>query len=209
MAQHKATRRQSMRSALAHRRLADELLDSLADSQSKFNGLVAQLDAEDKDSGNHTSVAAFAISDVFEADGEGSGAQHKASLRKSLRSALAHKKLADEIADAMEEMATAQNALVTKLDADLDTGSYSDTDYAASLALEAIDADGEGTEAQHKASLRKSLRSALAHRRLADEVMDAIVEWQSQYNAALAVLDTDWDAGDLAGIGATELDPDA
>lgn len=208
MSQHKATRRKSLRSAVCHRRLADELLDSLADTQSKFNSLMAQLDANPKASGN-TAAAANAITDIFEADDEGTDAQHKASLRKSLRSALSHKRLADEICDAMEEMATAQNALVTKLDTDLDAGAYSDTDYEATLALSVLDPDAEGEEAQHKASLRKSLRSALSHRRLADEIIDAIAEVQSQYNAALAILDTAYAAGAFADVSATELDPDA
>jgi hypothetical protein len=193
---------------MAHRRLADEVLDSLADSQSKFNSLTAQLTANPKASGN-TSVAAHAIADIFEADGEGSGAQHKASLRKSMRSALAHKRLADEICDALEEFAVAQNALVAKLDADLATGAYDETDYEASLALEVVDADAEGSEAQHKASLRKSLRSALSHRRLADEIIDAIAEAQSQYNAALAILDTAYIAGAFDDVSVSELDPDA
>lgn len=209
MSQHKATRRRTLRSALSHRRLADELLDSLADNQAKFNSLIEQLNAEDKDSGNHSSAAAHEITDIFEADGEGTGAQHKASLRKSLQSALSHRRMANEIADAMEELATAQNALITKLDADEDTGSYSDTDYESSLELTALEPDAEGEDAQHKASLRRSLRSALSHKSLADEILDAIVEVQTQYNAALAILDTDFDAGDFDDVSVSVLDPDA
>jgi len=207
-APHKRTLRQSLRSALSHKKLADELLDSLADSQSKFNSLVSQLDGTSKAAGN-TVTTAHLITDIFEADDEGSDAQHKSTLRKSLRSALSHKKLADEIADAMEELATAQNALSVKLDADLAIGVYTDVDYASTLTLAVLDPDAEGADAQHKQSLRKSLKSALVHSRLADQILDAMADMQTQYNAALVVLDTAYAASAFSAISSTPIDPDA
>jgi len=205
---HKSTLRKSLRSALSHKKLADELLDSLADSQTKFNSLVSQLNGQAKGVGN-TATSAHLITDIFEADGTGTEAQHKSTLRKSLRSALSHKKLADEIADSMEELATAQNALSVKLDADLAIGAYSDTDYASTLTLAVSDPDAEGSDAQHKQSFRKSLKSALVHSRLADQILDSIADMQTQYNAALAILDTAYAASAFAAVSSTPIDPDA
>lgn len=44
---------------------------------------------------------------------------------------------------------------------------------------------------QNKAKLRAILRSSLANKRAADEVLNAIMELQSQMNALLAKLDVD------------------
>ncbi len=147
------------------------------------------------------------ISDLFEADDEQAGAQHKQTIRKSLRSAIAHKKLADEIADSIEEMQAANNAVLAKLDAE--AGTLNDADYEDTLTLSVIDDDGEGSEAQHKQSLRKSLRSAMANKRAADQIMDAIKAMQESFNAAMVVLDTGSINGAMATFQVTALDPDA
>jgi len=206
MSQHKATRRQSLRSALAHRRMADEILDSIADSQAKWNATMDKLDADTAAALDTDYEASGAITDLFEAD-ESVVGQHKVTLRETLRSALAHKRLADEIADAMEEAQTAYNAMLIKLDTQ--AGTLTDTDWVDTLGLEALGADGEGIEAQHKASLRKSLRSALAHKRLADEIMGALVALQVSINDSLAALDAGSVNGAHAGFKVSELDPDA
>jgi hypothetical protein len=192
---------------MSHRRLADEILDSLADVQAKWNDTMDKLDADTAGALDTDYEAVGAITDVFEADGVGSDAQHKQSLRKSLRSALAHRKLADEIADALEEMSVGYNALLVKLDAE--GGTLASTDFVADLGLEVMDADGEGSDAQHKASLRKSLRSALAHKRLADEIMDAMVGMQEAMNGSLAELDGGGVNGLHEQYKVSELDPDA
>lgn len=48
--------------------------------------------------------------------------------------------------------------------------------------------DGNG---QYRAKLRVILRSALASKRGANELLDAIIELQAQHNALLAKLDVD------------------
>ena len=63
-------------------------------------------------------------------------AQNKAKLRAILRSSLANKKKADELADAVIELQNQMNALMAKLDSD--TG-VADTDYAANLEVSNID----------------------------------------------------------------------
>jgi len=207
MSQHKATRRKSLRSAMAHRKLADTILDSIAQSQTQFNATMDKLNADTSAALDINYESSLAISSPVEFDNVESGAQHKVSLRKSLRSALAHKRLADEIADAVEEQQVAINALLVKLDAQ--AGVLADVNFVSTLGLEVIDADGAGSDAQHKVSLRKSLRSALAHRRLADEIIDAIVALQESMNDSLAALDAGSVNGAHVGFKVSELDPDA
>ena len=202
-APHQRTLRQSLRSALSHKRLADQLLDIIKDAQTKWNTTSAKIVADtaialdvDYNAGDTT---------AFDFDAQGTLAQHLATLRVSLRSALCHKWLADETIDAIEEFQVALNALHAKLDAE--AGTLNDTDYLATLGLTPIDPDTEGTSAQHKASMRVSMKSALCHSRLADQILDSVASLQSTFNTALAVLD-----GGLVAVVATPvtvIDPDA
>jgi uncharacterized protein with von Willebrand factor type A (vWA) domain len=191
---------------MAHRRLADEILDSIADTQEKFNATMDKLDADTAAALDTDYESTGAITDIFEADDEGTDAQHKRTLRETMRSAFSHKKLADEVADAMEEMQTAYNAMLVKLDAE--GGTLNDTDYESSLAVTTIDSDGEGSEAQHKRSLRATMRSALSHRSLADDIMDAISGVQDAMRDSLAALDAGSVNGAHAGFKVTVLDAD-
>jgi hypothetical protein len=207
MSQHKATRRQTLRSALAHKSVADRLLDQLVSTQSKFNALMDKLDADDAATLDTDYVATLEITSLFEADEAALPGQHKADLRKALRSALAHKSLADEIADAMEEIQASFNALLAKLDAQ--AGVLADTDFADLLGVSPVDPDAAYLPAQHKVSLRKSLRSALAHKSLADELLDAVAGVQNAMNSSLAALDAGSVNGAHAGFKVAELDPEA
>ena len=204
--QNKASMRKKLRSALAHKKAADKLLDSILDSQTKWNSAMDKLQADNPASLDVNYASTRSIADMFEADGEGSGAQHKASLRDSLHSALAHRHLADELCDALEEFQTAHNALMVKLDAE--AGTLDDVTYASLLSVTPIDRDGEGSGAQHKASLRKSLRSAVANKSLADSMLDAIWELQTALNSELALLDTSVVAGS-SSRKVSVIDPDA
>ena len=204
--QHKASRRQSMRSALAHRRAADELLDSLHDLQKKWNASMAKLDADTAVALDTDYEASGKITDVFESDASALPAQHKSTIRKTMRSALAHRRLADEICDALEELHVAYNAILVKLDAQ--GGTLTDTDWVSSLGIQKMEIDKSEAGAQHKASLRKSARSALSHRRLADEFLDALVAAQDNMNQSLAALDAGNVNGAHAAFTLSELDPD-
>lgn len=205
--QNKASMRKKLRSALAHKKLADELLDSIADSQAKWNSTMDKLQADNPASLDTNYASTQSVTDVFEADGENMGAQHKASLRDSLRSALAHRKLADEICDSLEEFQVAFNAMLVKLDAE--AGTLNDTDYLSLLQVAQMDALAEGSDAQHKASLRDSLRSALANKSLADVIVNAIEELQSSLNSELALLDSGAVAGSSGNKVLELIDPDA
>jgi hypothetical protein len=207
MAQHKQSYRKSLRSALAHRKLADEILDNLKLGQDTLNSVLDKLDLDDAATLDADYEATLAISSIFESDDEGLDAQHKQSLRKSLRSALAHRKLADEMMDALEELHVAINALLVKLDAE--GGILNDTDYAALLALDILDAEASLSDAQHKASVKKSLRSALAHKKLADALLSSIRAVQDAFNASLAQLDAGNVNGAHAALKIESIDPDS
>ena len=149
----------------------------------------------------------LAITSLFEADEAKLPGQYKATLRQALRSALAHRKLADEICDAMEEFQVSLNALLVKLDAE--AGTLNDGNYESLLAIPVLDVESEGSDAQHKASLRKSLESALANAHLAGQIMDAIIGSQEAYNAALALIDAGTINGMTAALKVSVLDPES
>src|SRR5688500_13680517 len=201
---HKATLRKSLQSALAHRRLANELLDSILDTQQKFNAAMAKLDADAALTLDIDYASTLSVTDLFEADTAGSG-QHKATLRQSLRSALMHKRLADEIADALEEMQVAYNALLVKLDAE--AGVLNDVDYASTLAVTPIDPDSS-LSGQHQSTMRRTLEVSLAHSKLADTILDSIKALQDSFNSALKQLDTSVVTASMAGFQVTENTPD-
>jgi hypothetical protein len=207
MSQHKATRRQTLRSALSHKSVADRVLDQLAASQASFNALMDKLDADDAGSLDTDYVASLEIASPFEGDEPALPGQHKADLRKALQSALAHRRIANEVVDALEEFQVGFNAMLAKLDAQ--GGTLADTDFADTLGLVAVDPDASYLPGQHKASFRRTLESALANSKLADELSDSFAGLQGSLNQSLAALDAGNVNGAHAGFKVSELDPDA
>lgn len=197
-AQHKASKRASLRSALKHTKLANNILDSLATSQTAFNALMDKIDADNSATLDVDYVSTQTVDLDFDPDATGTDAQHKSTFRNSLRKALSHKALADEILDAIDELEVTHNALLAKLDAEV--GILNDTDYASALGSSVTDSDSPGSGAQHKVSFRVSLRSALCHRKLANDILDAISSTQGAMNSALAALDGDTGVGALLGL---------
>lgn len=197
-AQHKASKRVSLRSALRHKKLADSLLDSLVTTQIAFNALMDKIDADNSATLDVDYVSTQVLDNNFAPDAAGTGAQHAATFRRTLVVALSHNALADEILDAMEEVETTHNTLLAKLDAE--AGVLNDVDYASTLGIVATDSDGAGSNAQHKASFRASLKSALSHSSLANDILDTIIGLQDAMNSALAALDGDAGVGALLGL---------
>ena len=120
-------------------------------------------------------------------------AQHKASMRATLRSAMRHKKSADMMLDSLNALIANIAAARQKVAADTN-GSW-DTDYSATLAVTPVDFDAP-TMGQHKQPARKVIISCLAHKQLGDEIRDLIEESQVTLNLVLAQMDAD--AGNLA-----------
>ena len=151
-------------------------------------------------------VAACAIASPFSADAVISGAANKASIRRVMRSSLAKKKLADDYIDALAAIDAQFNILLAKLDAE--AGTLNDGNYAALLTLSAIDPDA-AHYGQNKASMRKALRSAMAHKKLADQLLDNLVAAQAAFNAVLPLLDAATIHGSCAALEVSVLDPDS
>lgn len=206
MSQHRATLRRSLQSALKHRKLADSLLDSLSELQTKFNLAMDKLDADDEADLDTDYAATASVALLLDADAVGTAGQHRASLRKTLQSSLSHRRLANSILDSMTDMQSNMNALLVKLDAE--AGTLAGTDYEATLAVEVTDADVAG-HGQHKASMRRSLESALSHRRLANQIADSIEGMEKALNAALAQIDTGAITGVMAALKVSVVVPDA
>ena len=156
---------------------------------------------------NYVSTKKIAAADLLDADADPVGDQYKSTMRKAVQSALAHRRLANELLDGMEEVQVAYNAMLVKLDAE--AGALNDGNYASLLSVAVIDTDGAGISAQHKASLRRSLRSALAHTSAADELIDALAAVQTALNSTLVALDTGTINGTMAALKVTVLDPDS
>ncbi len=116
-AQNKADMRKILINALSHKKLANEIVDSIEELQVAFNQLLAKIDAE---GGTLTSVnfASTLGLVAIDSDAAGSEAQHKAPFRKSLQKAVAHKKLANELLDAVSGAQEAFNSALAQLDID-------------------------------------------------------------------------------------------
>lgn len=141
----------------------------------------------------------------WDPEAELSGQSH-ATARELLRSALAHRAMADDIADALEEMQVAYTALLLKLDDE--AGTLNDGDYESTLAVSVLNADADALPAQHKAKIRRSLRSALANEPLADQILDAVAGMQESFNEALALLDAATIDGTMSALKVEAIQPD-
>jgi hypothetical protein len=204
MSQHKASLRRSIRSALKHKGVADKLIDSLADVQNKLNAAIDKLAADNPASLDTNYAATQGIAAPFKADDKVAG-QSKTSTRSKLRSTMKHKRAADAVADAMEQLQARHNAMLAKLDAE--AGTLDDTNYASTLGVSVMNPSA-ATLGQNKASLRKIMRSAMSHQRLADQIVDGIIATQSALNAVLAQLDTSVLTGIAAKKIASPIKPD-
>lgn len=205
MAQHKAIRRRALRSALAHKRAADAILDGVVSLQKGLNSTLAKLDADSAAALDTDYVSTQALGQLVDWDAPSSGHGHKQSLRDSIRSGLANRELADEVIDSITELQVAHDALLAKLDAE--AGTLADTDYEATLAVEAYDQESRLQDSPGLATLKGWLSSALASKQLAEELGDALSAAQGAFNAALAVLDSGTINGAMPSA-VSELKPD-
>jgi len=183
MAQHKASYTRSLRSALRHKRAADTLLGDLSKLQANIVDVAAKIAADTNVTWDTDYAATLSVAET-DWDLKGGEGQHRAPLRAVLKSSLSHKRLANEIVDAMEEAQVSLNAVLIQMDADGGTLSI-DSTYEAYRIADVIDPDAVGTDAQHKASLRQSLRSAISHEEMADYIIDGIATMQAGVNSII------------------------
>jgi len=172
MSQHKASNKRTLRSALKHKVAADTVLDSMDALDVSITSTSIKVAADTNTTWDTDYVSLGSVS-IVEMDDPSVG-QHKRTMRQVLRSAMSHKKLADEIADTIEEAQVSLNAVLAKMDSGAGTLDAVDGNWDALAIVNLIDADAEGSEAQHKASLRKSIRSAVSHKNLGDRIIDGL-----------------------------------
>jgi len=204
MAQHKATLRTSLRSALSHKKLADDFLSDLVSIQTRMNDMAAQLETDGTIISAGFSTA-YPSTSTLSVDAPGTDAQHKASYRTSMRSALRNKGLADDLLDSLEEIDTAMDTAAIQLTAD--AGVAPAPGYANYKATVDDPLESAG-DAPYKTSRRRTLEIALCHSTLSDNIVDAMSAIQTSWNAIMDLLE----AGDGTGSGALVvpvLNPDA
>ena len=99
--QDKATLRKMLIDKMAHKRLGNEIADTLEEGQVTLNLILAQMDADSGTLSNDATYEAFRITDPVDADAPGSGPS-KASFRSVMTKAVKHtvfgSSLVDEIA---------------------------------------------------------------------------------------------------------------
>jgi len=176
MSQHKSSLKRTLRSALKHKKAADAILDSMVVLEASVISVKGKIAADTNGTWGTDYETSSSVSEV-DFDQKGSE-QHKASLRKVIISSLAHKRLANEIVDAIEEAQVTFNAILVKMDAGAGTLDPVDANWDELLIGVKIDNDSKGTDAQHKASLRESMRKAVSHKFLADFILDGIFVMQ-------------------------------
>lgn len=206
MSQHKRSLREVLVSGLANKKLANAYIDGLVAAQTQFNAAMDKLDAESGEPTIATDYGTLAIASVLSADAP-LRAQNTATPRKSMRSAMMNKRVGDALVDSLSDAQSAVNAMLAKLDAQ--AGTLADTDFEATLAIQAIDADSSLPGAQNKAPARKVMTAAIAHRKGADMVMDALVALADAMDAALAQIDTGSVSTMMAAYKVAVIDPDA
>jgi hypothetical protein len=133
------------------------------------------------------STKTIATADLLNPDSESLPGQDKSLKRKVLRSVLTHRVLADILLDSIVALQTNANALMVKLDAQ--AGTLSATDFASTLSVDTIDDMASYHPAQDEAGVRTIMRSVMANKSLADQLLDCIIGMQEGLNGVLADLD--------------------
>ncbi len=183
-AQHKATQRKTLRSALKHKVAADTILDSMSSLTTNIAAARAKI-AADTNLTWDTDYAATLSVKAIDMDLPSIG-QHKRTMRQVLISSMSHRRLANEIADTIEEAQISLNALLVKMDAGAGTLDPTDANWDALAIINLVNPDAVGTQAQHKVSLRKSIRSAISHKALGDFIIDGLASIETEINAMIA-----------------------
>lgn len=114
--------------------------------------------------------------------------QHKASLRKMLIDKMAHKRLGNEIADALEEGQVTLNLILAQMDADAGTLS-NDATYEAFKIASPISGDSTGS-GPSKVTLRQAMIKAFKHTQFGNSLTDEIVAVHADLNDLIDLIKT-------------------
>ena len=182
MAQHKRSNRDTLRSALKHKVAADTILDSIDELAIKIVLVESKIAADANGTWDTDYEASHAVTEV-DMDAKSIG-QHKRSIREVLKSSMSHKRLANEIADTIEEAQVSLNAVLVKMDAGAGTLDAVDANWDALAVVNLIDADAKSV-GQHKRSLRETIRSAVSHKQLGDFIIDTLALLENGVNGLI------------------------
>jgi hypothetical protein len=131
--QDRSSLRRIMRSKLKSKKAADTLVDAIAALHSKFNSMLAKLDAEAGTLNDVNYVSTLAVSVLAPNAPTAAPTANKASLRRKMEVAMSHRKLANSLLDGVVAAENALNAALAKLDAGTINGQM------ASLKVSVID----------------------------------------------------------------------
>ena len=200
-----------MQKGLANKGLANLLVNLTVEMQGKMSALLTKLDADNSGALDVNYSITLAVDESFAPTDQGTDAPYKASWRRALRSALKHKRAADEILDVIDELQVVYNALLLKLDSQ--TGTLTDTNFASLLTISPLTGETELVGA-NRASLQRILEVSIAHKNIANSFYLALLGLQEQINGTLAQLDIDGSLpaaallGNYSPLQNNILDPD-
>jgi hypothetical protein len=181
MAQHKSSRRKVVISSWKHTNGANQFLDVLEELTANVAAARVKIAADTNTTWDTDYVASVGVS-AIDMDAKSIG-QHKSSLRKMTIDKMAHKRLANEVIDTLEEGQVTLNLVLAQMDADAGTLSI-DSVYEAFKVADPIDADASG-DGPSRSSLRRVMRSAVKHREFGNSLSDEIEAVSADINAMI------------------------
>ena len=181
MAQHKSSRRATLRSAMRHKASADLLLDTMEELTANIAAARAKIAADTNTTWDTDYVATAGVESVdFDVKTVG---QHEQPARKVIIDKLAHKRLGNEVTDILEESQVTLNLILAQMDADAGTLS-DDATYEAFRISDAIRTDSV-LQGPHKADFQKIMIVAMKHRQFGKSIAEELAAVQSELNAMI------------------------
>ena len=186
MAQHKSSRRTVLRSSMKHKFSADLLLDMMEELTANIAAAKVKITADTDGAWDVNYVTTAGVTAVdFDAETIG---QHKQSARKVIISKMAHRRLAGEVCDLLEESQVTLNLILAQMDADAGTLS-NDATYEAFRIANPI-AVSSVLQGPHKASFSKVMISAIKHKEFGLSISAELAAVQSELNAMIDLIQT-------------------
>ena len=162
------------------------MLDVLEELTAKITSTTAKVTADTDATWDVDYVSTQGVTAV-DMDAKSIG-QHKASLRKTLIDKMAHKRLGNEMADALEEGQVTLNLILAQMDADAGTLS-NDATYEAFRIANPIAGDSTGS-GPSKVTLRQAMIKSFKHTEFGNSLTDELVAVHTGLNALIDLIKT-------------------
>lgn len=114
--QHKQTARKVIIDKMAHRKLGDEMVDLLEESQVTLNLILAQMDADAGTLSDDATYEAYRIADPIKVDSVFQG-PHKANFEKMMVVSVKHREYGKSIAYDMQQIQAQLNIMIDDIQA--------------------------------------------------------------------------------------------